>query len=200
MILSAFLSTRYATDHPLSLSATIVFEQSYDRVDGDSASAAELFAPLSALADAPLRQDLAVTGSVDQHGRIQPVGGVNEKVEGFFDLCAAQGLSGTQGVVLPAANARHLVLAPRVVEAARAGRFHVSTMETVDEGLEALTGLPAGERGPDGTFPAGTLNRRIEDRLVALARRRIALGRLSERDGGEGGRGAGREDGSEALP
>jgi lon-related putative ATP-dependent protease len=186
MILSSFLSARYATDHPLSLSATLVFEQSYDRVDGDSASAAELFALLSALAEVPLRQDLAVTGSVDQHGRIQPVGGVNEKIEGFFDLCAAQGLSGTQGVVLPASNARHLVLAPRVVEAARAGRFHVSTITTVDEGLEALTGRPAGARGADGRFPEGSINRLVEDRLVALARRRIELGRLSDRAAGHG--------------
>lgn len=176
MILSGFLSARYAQDHPLSLSATLTFEQSYGAIDGDSASSTELYAILSALADAPIRQGIAVTGSVDQHGRVQPIGGANEKIEGFFDLCSKRGLSGRQGCLIPKANVKHLMLRHDVVEAVRKGRFHVWPVETIDEGIELLTGVPAGERGKDGLFPDGTVNRRAEDRLVAFAKRRIALG------------------------
>ena len=173
LILSRFLSARYAREHPLSLSASVVFEQSYDLVEGDSASVAELCALLSALAEVPVRQDLAVTGSVNQHGEVQAVGGVNQKVEGFFDACRLRGLKG-QGVVLPRANVRHLMLREDVVAAVRAGEFHVYAVSTVDEALELLTGLPAGERDAEGRFPEGSLNRLVEDRLVALAELRHA--------------------------
>lgn len=187
LILSAFLGARYATDHPLSLSASLAFEQSYGPVDGDSASSAEGYALLSALADVPLSQSYAVTGSLNQHGEVQAVGGVNEKIEGFFALCAARGLTGRQGVLVPAANVRHLMLDEEVVEACRAGRFRVIPVATIDEGLEALTGLPAGVRDATGRFPAGSVNARVEARLVALAQRRLELGnatRPEERKGG----------------
>ncbi len=167
MILWGYLAGRFAEDAPLALAATLVFEQSYDVVDGDSASAAELFALLSALADAPLRQDLAVTGSVNQWGEIQAVGGVNEKIEGFFDVCAARGLSGTQGVLIPEANRQHLMLREDVVAAVREGRFSVSTIKTVDEGIALMTGVEAGQKGADG-FGAATVNGRVAARLRAL--------------------------------
>jgi predicted ATP-dependent protease len=175
LILSGFLAGRYVPDAPLSLSASLVFEQSYGAVEGDSASAAELCALLSALADVPARQSLAVTGSINQHGSIQPVGSVNEKIEGFFDVCRARGLNGDQGVLVPAANKHHLMLRRDVVEAVAAGRFHVYAVETVDEALEVLTGVPAGARAADGAFPEGTLNRRVEARLEALARQARAF-------------------------
>ncbi len=146
LILSGFLGARYALERPLSLSASLVFEQSYSGVEGDSASSAELYALLSALAEAPIKQSLAVTGSVNQHGQVQAIGGVNEKVEGFFDLCRARGLSGQQGVLIPAANVKHLMLRREVVEAVAAGQFHLYPVTTIDQGIEILTGLPAGER------------------------------------------------------
>ncbi len=194
LILSGFLSARYAPDHPLSVSATLTFEQSYGMVDGDSASSTELYALLSALASAPIRQGIAVTGSVDQHGNVQPIGGVNEKVEGFFDLCAQRGLTGRQGCLIPRTNAKHLMLDRKVVTAAREGRFHVWPVSTIDEGIELLTGIPAGERGPDGLFPAGSVNRRVEDRLVSFAKRRIELGLSAEGRKGRGERGGGGND------
>jgi lon-related putative ATP-dependent protease len=171
LILSGYLAGRYCQDKPLTLQASLVFEQSYGGVEGDSASAAELFALLSALADIPLQQSLAVTGSINQLGRIQPIGGVNEKIEGFFDLCVQRdgGLSGNKGVVIPAANVKHLCLKRDVVEAAERGEFHVYAIETADEGLAVLSGLEAGERDESGDFPPGTINRRIEERLVAMA-------------------------------
>jgi lon-related putative ATP-dependent protease len=169
LILSGFIGGRYARERPLSLSASLVFEQSYGGVEGDSASAAELFALLSAIAETPLRQSLAVTGSVNQHGRLQAIGGVNEKIEGFFDLCQARGLTGEQGVLVPVANVKHLMLRYDVVEAARAGRFRVVPIETVDQAMEILTGLPAGERDGRGSYPAGSVNRRVEMRLARLA-------------------------------
>src|SRR5262249_44828695 len=144
MILASYLGAHYAPDRPLSLLASLVFEQSYDGVEGDSASLAELYALLSALAQVPLRQALAVTGSVNQHGQVQAVGAINEKIEGFFDICKARGLSADQGVLIPAANVKHLMLRQDVVEAAAAGRFHIYPIATVDEGLEVLAGLPAG--------------------------------------------------------
>ena len=176
LILSAFLGAQYAVEHPLSLSASLVFEQSYGGVDGDSASCAELYALLSALSGLPLRQDLAVTGSVNQHGEVQPIGGVNEKIEGFFDLCQARGLTGRQGVLIPAANMRNLMLRPDVVEAAAAGRFHVYPVRRVDEGIELLTGRPAGEAQPGGGWPEGSVNRLTQDRLVAFAEARRRFG------------------------
>jgi predicted ATP-dependent protease len=171
LILSGFLAGRYATNRPLSLAASLVFEQSYGGVDGDSASSAELYALLSALADAPLKQSLAVRGSVNQHGEIQAIGGVNEKIEGFFDVCRTRGLTGTQGVLIPGANVKHLMLRRDVVDAVAAGKFHVYPVATVDEGIEILTGVPAGERGSDGRYPDGSVNSRVEHRLAGFADR-----------------------------
>lgn len=175
LILDAFLAGRYALKTPLSLHASLVFEQSYSAVEGDSASAAELFALLSALASVPLSQRIAVTGSVNQRGDVQPVGGINEKIEGFFDLCRARGLTGEQGVLIPEANVRHLMLRPDVVDAVEAGKFHVHTMRSIDDGLELLTGLPAGERNEAGEFPAGSVNQLVELQLEDYAGRRRAF-------------------------
>jgi len=172
LILGAFLGARYALDHPLSLEASLAFEQSYGGVEGDSASSAELYALLSALAEAPIRQDLAVTGSVNQHGEVQVIGGVNEKVEGFFDICMRRGLTGKQGVLIPGANVKHLMLRRDVVQAVEDGRFRVYAVRTIDEGVELLTGVAAGARDDAGRFPDGSINRRVEDRLIALAERR----------------------------
>ncbi len=172
LILSGYLSARYCPQEPLALAARLVFEQSYGGVDGDSATAAEMCALLSALAEAPLAQRFAITGSMDQHGNIQAVGGVNEKIEGFFDIVRARGLDDREevpGVLLPRANARHLMLREEVVDAVRAGRFQVIAIETVDQALEILCGSPAGERDAAGSFPAGSLNARIEARLAGFA-------------------------------
>jgi predicted ATP-dependent protease len=176
MILSAFLGARYAGDHPLSLWASLVFEQSYGGVEGDSASSAELYALLSALSGLPIKQSFAVTGSVNQHGDVQVIGGANEKIEGFFDTCAARGLTGQQGVLIPAGNVTHLMLRRDVVESAAAGRFRIYPIRTIDEGIELLTGVPAGARDAAGKFPEGTVNRRVEDRLIALAEQRRRFG------------------------
>ena len=172
LILANFLGARYATERPLSLSASIVFEQSYGGVEGDSASCAELYALLSALSEIPIKQSVAVTGSVNQHGRVQAIGGVNEKIEGFFDICNARGLTGKQGVLIPQSNVKHLMLRKDVVEAVAAGKFAVYAVETIDEGIAILTGIPAGERDESGNFPAGTLNQRVEARLIQLAEMR----------------------------
>jgi len=180
MILSSFLGARYAVDYPLSLSASLVFEQSYGGVEGDSASSAELYALLSALAEVPLRQSLAVTGSVNQHGEVQAIGGVNEKIEGFFDLCRMRGLTGEQGILIPAANVKHLMLRHDVIGAVAAGQFHIHPVSTIDEGIEILTGLPAGSRDADGHFPYGSINQRVEVRLIELAEKRISFGRSGE--------------------
>jgi lon-related putative ATP-dependent protease len=175
LILSGFLAGRFALEHPLSLSASLVFEQSYGGVEGDSASSAELYALLSSLAEAPIHQSIAVTGSVNQHGEIQPIGGVNEKIEGFFDACNARGLTGDQGVLIPAANVKHLMLRQDVVEAVEQGRFSVHAVSTIDEGIAILCGSPAGERGDDGRFPPDSINARVEDRLTAFSERLLAL-------------------------
>lgn len=172
MILSSYLGSRYATDAPLSLAASLVFEQSYGGVEGDSASVAELAALLSAIARIPLRQDLAVTGSVDQLGNVQAVGGVNQKIEGFFDICSARGLTGRHGVLIPADNVQHLMLRDDVVEAVAAGNFHVYALVHIDDGLALLSGIPAGERTADGAFAEGSFNEAIEAALRALARQR----------------------------
>ena len=176
LILSGFLAGRYALDTPMSLFASLVFEQSYGGVEGDSASSAELYALISALAGLPLRQDLAVTGSVNQHGAVQAIGGVNEKIEGFFDLCKARGLSGTQGVLIPSSNVQHLMLRREVIEACEEGRFAIYPVGEIDEGLTLLTGFPAGERGADGRYPADSVNRRVEDRLRTFAHIRQSFG------------------------
>jgi len=176
LILSGFLAGRYALDTPMSLFASLVFEQSYGGVEGDSASSAELYSLLSALAELPLRQDLAVTGSVNQHGEIQAIGGVNEKIEGFFDICRARGLTGTQGVLIPRSNVQHLMLRRDVIEACAGGQFAVYPIGSIDEGMALLCGQPAGERGGDGLYPAGTANRLVEERLHAFARIRQSFG------------------------
>lgn len=177
LILGGFLVGRYALELPMSLYASLVFEQSYGGVEGDSASSAELYTLLSALSELPLRQDLAVTGSVNQHGQVQAIGGVNEKIEGFFDVCAARGLTGDQGVLIPASNAQHLMLRADVVEACAAGRFAVYPVTAIDQGIQLLTGRAAGERGADGKFPDGTVNRLVEERLAGFAMARKAMGR-----------------------
>lgn len=177
MILSAFLAARYARTQPLSLAASLVFEQSYGPVDGDSASLAELCALLSSLAELPIRQSFAVTGSVNQHGRVQPIGGVNEKIEGFFDVCNSIGLTGRQGVIIPAANVQHLMLRHDVVEAAAQGRFHIHAVDRVDQALELLMDYPAGERDASGRFPEDSINGRVERRLADWAELQKALSR-----------------------
>ncbi len=167
LILDGYLRHRYAQRHPLALTASLTFEQSYGWIEGDSASSAELYCLLSALADVPLRQDIAVTGSVNQHGEVQVVGGINEKIEGFFDVCRLQGLTGTQGVCIPRANVPHLVLRHDVIQAVAEGRFHIWAIDTIDEGLELLTGMPAGDLDTEGTFHY-RLDRRQQEILSLL--------------------------------
>lgn len=169
MILSSFLGSRYVQDDPLSLSATLVFEQSYGGIDGDSASSTELYALLSSLADVPIKQSLAVTGSVNQHGQVQPIGGVNEKIEGFFDLCKARGFSNGQGVIIPQKNVKHLMLKPEVLEAVEQKQFAIYAVETIDEGIEILTGEKAGKRTKSGTFEKGSINYLVEQKLKKYA-------------------------------
>jgi lon-related putative ATP-dependent protease len=178
LILAAFLASRFSADRPHSLSASLVFEQTYGTVDGDSASVAELCALLSSLSDVPLKQAIAVTGSVNQHGVVQPVGGVNEKIEGFFDICEARGLTGAQGVLIPAANVSHLMLKRKVVEAAAAGRFHIYACRTVDEAIELLTDLSAGARGEGGDFPASSINGKVAARLQQFSQLRLQYSQI----------------------
>ena len=180
LILSGFLAARFAQDFPMSLAATLVFEQSYGGVDGDSASSTELYALLSALAEAPINQGLAVTGSVNQYGEVQAIGGVNEKIEGFFEICRERGLTGDQGVLIPPANVKNLMLKPEVVAAAEAGKFRIFAVETIDQGIEILTGLPAGGRDDKGHYPEGSINERVERRIrnFAEARRNFHGGNL----------------------
>ena len=172
MIITGFLGSQYAADLPLSLSASLVFEQSYAQVEGDSASAAELYALLSALAGTPLKQTLAVTGSVNQHGEIQAIGGVNEKIEGFFDICKSRGLSGEQGVLIPASNVANLMLRKDVVDAVKDGQFHVFPIATLNQGLTQLCELAAGEPDANGLYPHATFNGRVQARLKELAQLR----------------------------
>ncbi len=170
LILSCYLGWKYAQDKPLSLSASICFEQSYySGVEGDSASSTELYAILSSLSDLPIGQGIAVTGSVNQKGEVQPIGGVNQKIEGFFDVCKAKGLTGEQGVMIPHQNVRNLMLREDVVRAVHGGQFHIYEIKTIDEGVEILTGLPAGERQADDIYPEGTVNYQVDKRLRKLA-------------------------------
>lgn len=185
LILAGFLGARYAAETPLSLSASLVFEQSYSEIDGDSASSAELYALLSSLAEVPIKQSLAVTGSVNQRGQVQAIGGVNQKIEGFFDICKARGLTGEQGVLIPGSNVKNLMLREDVLEAAAEGAFHIYPVETVDEGIEILTGVRAGKRGEgpetaEGHYPEGSINQRVEQRLAELARKRSEFGKDDE--------------------
>jgi lon-related putative ATP-dependent protease len=170
MILSGYLHSHYGRNAPLSLSASLTFEQSYSEVEGDSASAAELIALISAIGEIPLRQDLAITGSVNQHGQIQAIGGVNEKIEGFFSTCAAKGLTGSQGVLIPKANQRHLMLKQEVIDTVTAGKFHIWPITTIEEGLALMTGLAVGVLQADGKYPKGSINERILTRLAEFAR------------------------------
>ena len=168
MILSGFLAGQFAHDKPLAISATIGFEQSYDMIEGDSASSTELYALLSCLADVPMKQGIAVTGSVNQQGEVQPIGGVNTKIEGFYDVCKAIGLSGDQGVLIPGLNLKHLMLREDVVEAVKAGNWHIWAVDNINEGLEVLTGQPAGSRLSDGTWEPNTINDLVDKRLKRL--------------------------------
>jgi len=171
LILSGYLGWKYAQDKPLSLSASICFEQSYSGVEGDSASSTELYAILSSLSELSIRQGIAVTGSVNQKGEVQPIGGVNHKIEGFFDVCKAKGLTGDHGVLIPHQNIRNLMLREDVVKAVREGLFHIYNVKTIDEGIEILTVTPAGEKQTDGTFPEGTVNYLVDKRLREFAER-----------------------------
>ncbi|MGI9408286.1 MAG: Lon protease family protein [Hyphomicrobiaceae bacterium] len=182
MILWGYLASRYAQNVPLSLAASLVFEQSYGGVDGDSASSAELYALLSALSEVPIKQSYAVTGSVNQLGEIQAIGGVNEKIEGFFDLCKAKGLTGRQGVLIPSANVKHLMLREDVVEAVREEKFAVHSVESIDQGIEILTGQPAGTPDADGQFPPRTINHWVEQKLYRFAEARRAFGAIGSED------------------
>ncbi len=181
LVLAGFLAARFAQSRPPLFGASLVFEQTYEAIDGDSASSSELYALLSALSGFPLRQELAVTGSVDQQGGIQPVGGLNEKIEAFFDICAAKGITGRQGVLIPVTNRDALMLRSDVVEAIAAGRFHVYAVSTVEEGIELLTGIPAGEADENGHYPEGTLFRAAEMRLKRFHQAMIELGRGNTR-------------------
>jgi Lon-like ATP-dependent protease len=177
LILTGYLGAMYAHDRPLSLSASISFEQGYEAVDGDSASLAELCAILSSLGDVPIRQDLAMTGSVNQKGEVQPIGGVNQKIEGFHDVCKAIGFTRTQGVVIPDRNRKNLMLRGDVIESVIRGDFQIMSVKTVDEALEALTGMPAGVRGPDGAFPEDSVHGRVDKRLREMGEAMRHFGR-----------------------
>jgi lon-related putative ATP-dependent protease len=170
MILAGFLGQRFGSETPLSLSASLVFEQSYGGVEGDSASSAELYVLLSAIADIPINQSLAVTGSVNQHGQVQAIGGVNEKIEGFFDICVERGLTGDQGVMIPTANVKHLMLNQRVRNAVAEGKFNIYAITSVDQGIELLTGIPMGEIDQDGLYPPDTISGKIQERLEKIAK------------------------------
>jgi len=173
MTLSSFLSARFATDYSLSLSASITFEQTYGNIEGDSASVAELCALMSSLSNTEIKQSLAVTGSVNQLGQVQAIGGVNEKIEGFFDTCKTRGLTGDQGVLIPVANVKHLMLRNEVVEAAEAGKFNIYPIETIDEAISLLTGIEAGERDGAGKYQKNSINQKIQTRLLKLEKSRL---------------------------
>jgi len=192
LILSGYIGAKYAQNKPLSLSASLGFEQSYEMIEGDSASAAELIAIISSLSGIPIKQGMAITGSVNQKGQIQPIGGVNEKIEGFYHVCKAKGLTGEQGVIIPHQNVRNLMLNREVVQAIRDGEFHIHPVETVDEAIEILTGMEAGEKGPDGSFKEGTVNYLVDKRLrqfteefKKLTRQRSGNGKENSEEGGE---------------
>ena len=165
-----FLRSRFAQDKPMSLAASICFEQSYSGVDGDSASSTEIYALVSALSGLPLRQDIAVTGSINQQGDIQAIGGVNEKIEGYFDVCRIKGLTGTQGVMIPAANVEDLMLREDVLDAVTSGKFHVWPVGKIEQGIETLTNVAAGSRNGTGRFDAGTVFALVDERLRDMAK------------------------------
>jgi predicted ATP-dependent protease len=183
LILNGYLNGKFAHRQPLSFSASITFEQVYDEVDGDSASSTELYALLSAITDIPLKQGIGVTGSVNQLGEVQAIGGVNEKVEGFYAVCKAKGLTGEQGMIIPKDNVRNLMLKPEVVQAVREERFHVWAVSNIEQGIEILTDVPAGRLRRDGTYAEGTVFRKVTDTLTAMTKRAIELNRAAMRDG-----------------
>jgi len=185
LILSGYLAGLFAHERPLSVSASITFEQSYEGIEGDSASAAELYCLLSSLSGLPIKQNIAVTGSVNQHGRIQPVGGVTEKIEGFYYTCKAHGLTGDQGVIVPKRNEPNLVLKDEVIEAVRAGKFHIYSIETIEEGVAILTGKEAGEKRPDRTFPEGTVFRAVDDTLMRMSENWIKMAQAAGKESRE---------------
>jgi len=170
MILAGFLGQRFASDKPLSLSASLVFEQSYGGIEGDSASSAELYVLLSAIAGVPIKQAFAVTGSVNQHGQVQAIGGVNEKIEGYFDICKERGLNGDQGVLIPSANVKHLMLNQEVRDAVADGKFNIYSIEEIDQGIELLTGIPMGNADQDGNYPNDTISGKVQDRIEKLTK------------------------------
>ena len=170
LILTGYLGEMFAQDIPLCLTASICFEQLYNGVDGDSASSTELYALLSSLSGIPINQSIAVTGSVNQKGQIQPIGGVNEKIEGFFQICKLRGLTGEHGVMIPVQNVNNLQLSDEVVEAVKAKKFHIYAVSSIEEGIEVLTGVPAGKKDKDGKFPAGTVNYQVYEKLKKYAK------------------------------
>ncbi len=184
LILSGFIGARYAKEQPLALTASLVFEQSYGEIEGDSASSAELYALLSALSELPIKQSLAVTGSVNQHGQVQAIGGVNEKIEGFFDVCSVRGLTGKQGVLIPSSNVNDLMLRKDIVEAVEQGMFHIYAVETIDQGIEILTGVAAGELDAEGQYPEDSVNFRVASQLFRFAIIRHEFGESKKDDDG----------------
>jgi lon-related putative ATP-dependent protease len=183
LILAGFLKGRYAQNVPLSLSASLVFEQSYGGIDGDSASSTELYALLSGIAEVPIKQNLAVTGSVNQYGQVQAIGGVNHKIEGFYDICKARGLTGDQGVLIPRSNVKHLMLRKDVIDSVKAGEFHIYPVEHVDEGIEILTGIKAGKADKEGNYPQGTINALVKSRLEKMAKLLTEFSKQKEDEG-----------------
>jgi len=182
LILSGYFGGKYAQENPLSLSSSLCFEQSYEGIDGDSASSTELYAILSSLSGIPLKQGIAVTGSVNQNGEVQPIGGINWKIEGFFDVCRLKGLTGQQGVLVPRANLRNLMLRRDVVEAVQQGKFHIYAVSTIDEGIEVLTDVPAGQRDQAGQYPPSSVNGLVERRLKEYSKQLKAFATPSTKE------------------
>ena len=168
-ILSGYLGEQFAQDIPLSLTASICFEQLYNGVDGDSASSTELYGLLSSLSEIPINQAIAVTGSVNQKGQIQPIGGVNEKIEGFYQICKMRGLDGSHGVMIPVQNVKNLQLSDEIIDSVKNGLFKIFAISTIDEGIEVLTGVPAGKKDKQGKFPKGTVNYLVYEKLKKYA-------------------------------
>jgi len=189
LILSGYLRKKFAQDKPLTVSASIAFEQSYGGIDGDSASSTEVYALLSSLSGAPIKQGIAVTGSVNQKGEVQAIGGVNQKIEGFYDCCLKKGSNKNQGVIIPESNVKDLMLRKDVVEAVKKGQFHVYPVKTINEGIEILTGKKAGERKADGTYPKGTINYLVNKKLKDLAEGLKSFGDKDEKEEKKAGRG-----------
>lgn len=182
MILTGYLGEKYGQETPINLSASICFEQSYEEVEGDSAASTELYALLSSISGVPIKQGIAVTGSMNQMGEVQPIGGVNEKIEGFFDVCSAKGLTGNQGVLMPEKNLKHLMLKKDVIDAVKAGKFNIYAVKNVEEGIEVLTGVPAGEKQPDAKYPEGTINYLVSKRLKELAKNLKEFGKAKAKE------------------